>query len=136
MSMIKNFYFNKTLTQSMNYVNISVLHKTGKDPLNCSSYRPISLLDSDYKIIMKLLANRLESVLPKVIHPDKSGFIKGRHATDNTRRLLNIINHLNINRKPSLFLSLDTEKAFDRVEWPFLFPVLHSLNVGHNFMMD
>ena len=53
MPMINPFCHNKILPNSKNYAHISVLHKSGKDPLNCSSY---SLLDHDYKIIMKLLA--------------------------------------------------------------------------------
>lgn len=49
----------------MSLANITVLHKTGKDPLQCSSYRPISLLDRDSKIVTKVLAKRLETITPK-----------------------------------------------------------------------
>ncbi len=115
---------------SLNLAHISVLHKSGKDPLQCSSYRPISLLDHDYKIITKLFARRLDSVLSKLINPDQSGFIKGRYASDNIRRVLNVINFLNNQQEPSLLLSLDVEKAFDRVEWNFLFSVIHKFNLG------
>ena len=112
---------------------ISVLHKSGKDPLKCASYRPISLLDHDYKIINKLLAKRLEDILPKLINPDQAGFIKGRYSADNIRRLLNVINHFDTGRNPSLLLALDAEKAYDRVEWNFLFAILEKLNMGQNF---
>ena len=88
MAMVNNFCEEKTLPQTMNLAHISVLLKGGKDPLQCSSYRPISLLDHDYKIITKLLARRLESILPTLINPDQSGFIKGRYAADNIRRTL------------------------------------------------
>lgn len=55
MAMVHNFCHNRILPQSMNLAHISVLHKSGKDPLECSSYRPIDpLLDHDYKIITKL----------------------------------------------------------------------------------
>lgn len=75
MPMINNFNHNKTLPQIMSLANITVLHKTGKDPLECSSYRPISLLDHDYKIITKVLGKRLKTIMPKLINPDQSGLI-------------------------------------------------------------
>lgn len=55
---------------------ISVLPKKGKDPLNCSSFRPISLLNVDCKTMAKVLARRLENVLPTILAPDQTGFIK------------------------------------------------------------
>lgn len=134
MAMINNFCYKRLLPQSMNLAHISVLYKSGKDPLQCSSYRPISLLDHDYKIITKLLAKRLESILPRLINPDQSGFIKGRYAADNIRRVLSVINCFNNRQEPSLLLSLDAEKAFDGVEWSFLFSVLHKFNLGKNFI--
>lgn len=97
MPMINTFNHNKILPQTISLANITVLHKTGKDPQECSSYRPISLLDRDYKIISKVLAQRLETIMPKLINPDQSGFIKGRYSTDNIRGLLNITNLLDIN---------------------------------------
>ena len=61
---------------------ISVILKEGKDPQSCDSYRPISLLNCDYKIITKLLSKRLEIILPKLINLDQTGFIKGRYSSD------------------------------------------------------
>lgn len=68
----------------MNCAHFTVLHKSGKDLLNCSSFRPISLIDHDYEIITKLLAKRLESILSKLIN---LLFIKRRYSVDNIRRL-------------------------------------------------
>ena len=68
-------------------------------------------------ILTKLLATRLEKVLPTVIHPDQVGFIRNRTSTDNMRRLLHL---LWLNRTvdvPVMAISLDAEKAFDSVEW-------------------
>lgn len=58
----------KALPLTMTQATISVLLKKGKDPLRCESYRPVSLLCCDYKILAKLLADRLERVLDKIIH--------------------------------------------------------------------
>ena len=63
-----------TLTQA----SISLLLKKGKDPVSYASYRPLSLLDVDVKILSKTLATRLEKVLPIIISEEQNGFIKGQ----------------------------------------------------------
>ncbi len=78
------------LPDNMNTATISLLLKPNKDPTLPSSYRPISLINVDIKIIAKALAYRLEKVTPSIIHPDQTGFIKGRLASNNTRRLFNL----------------------------------------------
>lgn len=76
-----------TLTQA----SISLLLKENKDPTVCESYRPISLLNVDFKILAKALALRLEPILPTIIHSDQTGFIWGRNPFNNLRRLFNVI---------------------------------------------
>lgn len=70
---------------------ITLLPKGGKDPLQCASYRPISLLNTDYKIVSKILAARLEKVISQIISPDQTGFILNRHSSSSLRRLFNIV---------------------------------------------
>lgn len=77
-----------TLPPSMSEAVIVVLPKPGKDPGLCSSYQPISLLNVDLKILAKVLAGRLNSVITALIHPDRSGFMPGRGTDINIRRLL------------------------------------------------
>jgi len=76
-----------TLTQAI----ITVIHKKGKDELNVGSYRPISLLNIDYKIYAKILANRLTPLMNKIVHNDQTGFISNRSSTSNLRRLFDIL---------------------------------------------
>ncbi len=113
----------KELPETLNQALITVLLKPGKDPNLCTSYRPISLLNSDYKILTKMIALRLERVLPSLIHMDQTGFIKNRSSFDNIRRLMNIIYSAKQMDSPVIALSLDAEKAFDRVEWPYLIAI-------------
>lgn len=83
------------------------------------SFRPILLLNCDYKILTTVLANRLNRVL-KFIHPDQVGFIKNRNLRDSTRRLCNIIDYLQIPKIPAILHFSEAEKAFDQVHWGFL----------------
>ncbi len=99
-----------------------------------SSYRPISLLNADLKLLSKILATRLESLLPLLIKDDQTGFIKGRNSCNNMRRLLNTIQVFQQRSLNGLVLSLDAEKAFDRVEMPFLFYTLHKFDLGEKFI--
>lgn len=101
---------------------ISIIPKTGKDATECSSYRPISVLNIDYKIFATILAKRLENIIPELIDTDQTGFVKNRQTHDNVRRALHLIGHMKTIE--SVALSLDAEKAFDAVRWEFLYSVL------------
>lgn len=68
------------LPQTLTQASISLILKKNKDLLFCASYRPISLLNVDFKLLSKLLAVRLESTLPSIISPDQTGFIINRHS--------------------------------------------------------
>ncbi|XP_062339584.1 uncharacterized protein LOC134038006 [Osmerus eperlanus] len=68
-----------------------------------------------YKILAKILALRLQGVLPQIISSDQTGFVLGRHSFHNTRRLFNILN-MPSSSIPEVVVSLDAEEAFDRVE--------------------
>ena len=70
-----------SLPQTLTEASISLILKPDKDPLNCSSYRPISLLNTDYKILAKTLTSRLEKVVPDIISTDQTGFMKDRHSS-------------------------------------------------------
>lgn len=98
------------------------------------SYRPLCILNNDYKILAKVLALHLEKVVPSLIHLDHVGFIPGRLSANNMRRLLHVITAANQLDAPVIAASLDAMKAFDRTEWPFLLATLSRFNFGSQFI--
>ena len=104
---LENNIFPPTLCQA----SITLLLKKNKDPLDCSSYRPISLTNCDGKVFSKAIALRLEAILPYIISGDQTGFIQGRQSYFNIRRLFNIIYTEPSTPSPEAVISLDAEKG-------------------------
>lgn len=86
LALLNHSFVNGILPRSLRETNISVILKKGKPPDNCASYRPIALLNPDLKLLSKILALRLEKVLPFIIKEDQTGFVKGRKSSDNIRK--------------------------------------------------
>ncbi|XP_078542127.1 chromaffin granule amine transporter-like [Lissotriton helveticus] len=121
-------------TSSMAEARTSVIPKPGKDQSHCSSYRPIALLNIDAKLYSAILAHRLWDLMPAIIHPDQSGFIKGRQTHDNLRRVIHLIKKASRMRLPAVLVGLDAEKAFDRVDWNFMFRTLVAFGFAPRFL--
>lgn len=107
---------------------IETLPKPGKEPNQPQNFRLISLLNSDFKIYSKILANRLLELTPLLLGPEQVSFVKGRQAPDGTRKMIDLIYHAEACWVPSLLLALDKEKVFDRVHWEYLSQVLTKLD--------
>ena len=122
-----------SLPTSLRCALISLIFKTG-DRLEHKNWRPISLLNVDYKLCARSLAGRILNVLHHVIAPDQTCGVRGRFIGENVALLRDVIHYASESGVPAAILSLDQEKAFDRVDWPFLFRVLGHLGFGPSFI--
>ncbi len=129
LEVFKYSYVKESLPFSQYLAVIILLYKKGIRE-NIENWRPISLLNTDVKILSKILSQRLKVVLPEIIHTDQTGCIQGRCIGQNIRLVKDIINNHDDNE---VLLLLDQQKAFDRVEWKWLFRVLSKFNIGPVF---
>ncbi|XP_058723191.1 uncharacterized protein LOC131594996 [Vicia villosa] len=121
---------------SINNTFIALIPKC-KHPKSPKDYRPISLCNVLMKIITKTIANRIKSFLPDIIDEEQSAFVKGRLITDNALVALECFHWMKKKKKGKrgfMALKLDMSKAYDRVEWDFIFKVLYSMGFPEKFV--
>lgn len=121
------------MSASQKQAIVILISKDGKDPLYLKNYRPISLLNVDYKILTKILAKRIREVLDEVILTDQLGFMKGRNIGEAIRIIDDMIFHTSQFDLPGFLLAIDFEKAFDSVSQSFLQKTLLSFGFGPSF---
>ncbi|XP_071921851.1 uncharacterized protein [Coffea arabica] len=119
---IRHFFWSSNMPKSWNHTVISLIPKI-QNPTNLKSYRPISLCNVVYKVISKILANRLKNVLNHCISKTQAAFIPGRQILDNvilSHEYLHYMNNKRQGQNGLMAVKLDMSKAYDRVEWKFL----------------
>ena len=127
-------YEHGEMTVSQRQAIITLIEKYGKDKLYIKNWRPISLLNVDYKISSKVLALRVKKVLPQIIHNDQTGYVEGRQIFESIRVIQDIMEITNTQNIPAILLLIDFEKAFDSLEWDFLHEALSKFNFGQQFI--
>lgn len=110
------------MQKELNQTIITLIPKT-PNPERLDHYRPISLCNFAYKIILKILANRLKPWLETLISKEQSAFVSGRQIQDNVLIVQEVLHQLRTRKRRRDFktiLKMDMKKAYDRVEWDFL----------------
>jgi hypothetical protein len=119
MAMFTDSYNDKLDIKRLNYGVITLVPKL-KEANNFKHFKPIGLLNVDFKCFTKVLTNILIPVAKKVISKDQTRFIEGRNILEGVVVLHEVLHELKSSRKRGLILKLDFEKAYDRVRWSFL----------------
>ena len=112
---------------------LTLIPKAG-DQTKLSNKRPICLLDIIYKIVAKVLANRLAAVIQKIINHDQTGFLRGRCIQDNLRLIQDAIDYASKDDMPGAICALDFKSAFNSVEHSFIFFALRKFGFGEPFI--
>ncbi|XP_042939609.1 uncharacterized protein LOC122274659 [Carya illinoinensis] len=121
---------------SINHTHITLMPKKKHTESVADHYRPISLCNVIYKLVAKVISNRLKSILPSVIEGSQCAFVPGRLITDNvliTYELIHFLKHKRKGKKGYMSVKLDMSKAYDRVEWGFIKAVMNRTGFERTF---
>ena len=127
--MVNNFLVTGELDSRLNITNICMIPKTER-PTRMTELRPISLCNVGYKIISKVLCQRLKICLPRLISETQSAFVAGRLISDNILIAQEMFHGLRTNKScQNKFMAIKTDmsKAYDRIEWDFIEALLYKM---------
>ncbi|CAN1163478.1 LINE-1 reverse transcriptase homolog, partial [Linum perenne] len=132
---IKDFFRSNRMLPALNHTWLTLIPKTS-DPRSIKDLRPIGLCTVIYKIISKIITSRLSKILPHIINPCQNGFIKARSITDNILLAHELLHHFKCHSGSQHYMAfkIDMEKAYARVEWTFLLPLLGALGFAPRFI--
>ena len=121
------------LPECMRVGVVTLIEKKGKDRLDIANWRPITLLNVDYKLLTKTLGQRLKLVLPSLVQKDQNGFIPGGNIVFSSHTIRDILFYCKKENLDLILMALDYTKAFDSVDFQFIHKTFEHFGFGHNF---
>lgn len=110
----------KNLSKEMDAGLIRLIPKSMCKENTTNDSRPIMLLNTSYKIMAKALADRIKLLLPQLVKQEQFGFVHGHSIFDNVLNVIEAIDFATESSFPLVVLNIDTDKAYDRVEWSYV----------------
>ena len=118
----------------MNSALIRLIYKNRGERTDLKNWRPISLLTVDYKILSKVITNRMKLIMPLLVGEEQTCGVVGRNIHDNLMVLRDTIDYVELDNSEAALISIDQEKAFDRISWKYLFTVLTKMGIPSNLI--
>ena len=131
---VHEFFTNSRMYGPVNCTAVTLLPKV-PNATRVKEYRPIACCTVVYKIISKILTNRMKEVRGEVVNEAQSGFIPGRHIADNILLATELIRgYARKHMSPRCIMKVDIRKAYDSVEWSYLETLLHEFGFPNIFI--
>lgn len=134
-SFVRKVFANPDSVREVNQTHLVLIPKC-ENPETSKEKRPISLCNVIYKLVTKVIANRIKKHLDKIISPNQCAFVKGRHSNDNiiiSQEVIHSMRHMK-GRKGFMAIKIDFEKTYDRLDWGFLHDTLLSIGLSQWFV--
>ena len=132
LSVLNESFHAGSLAESQYEGLLRLIHKKDDKRLP-KNWRPISLLNTDYKLASKIITERLKKVMASIVHPDQTCGVLGRSIFSNLHLVRDVLDYIDKTNEPAILVTLDQEKAFDRVDHEFMLRVLKKFGFGPSF---
>ena len=131
LNVVEDSRVNRTILKALNTSFIALIRKQD-NAQTPDRYRPIALCNVVYKIISKVVANKLKPLLPSLVSVEQSGYVECRQILNNIIQAHEVVHSLTSNRKVGMIMQLDLAKAYDKLNWTYIRKVLIAFGFDHN----